>query len=139
MPDDVLKILIAHELAHPALLLGYRSHSPEMVRFDVLMLKEEYRAPEHLRGSMYDDEETEVRELQDGWGFSEETLLKWEEENGPRLLAEHQSDEEDLMREEVKLNRHVYRCPGLQAPGHPEEGSPGARRSDSPDSLRLNS
>ncbi len=101
MPDDILSILIAHELAHPVTRISWRHHSPEMFQQGsanfALLLKPEYEAPEEQRGTWMDDEETETRELQDFWGFEEEMLCNWEEEHTPRLKQKYDEEMAALM------------------------------------------
>ncbi len=103
MPDDILSILIAHELAHPVNRILWRKWYPE--RFEVpkkLILKPTWEVPEEHRGSpLMDGEEIDTRELQDSWGFDEEKLCDWEEANASRLKQEWEQEQAALA-EEVK-------------------------------------
>jgi hypothetical protein len=96
MPDEILSILIAHELAHPVMRLMWRGWYPERFYPGTLLILPEWMPPEEEKGSIFDEEESDTRELQDEWGFSEDLLCEWEAENAARLMAKHEAENRAL-------------------------------------------
>ena len=72
MPDGILVILIAHELAH-CLIFARRCDGPVKV--------------------VAGEDEEEVAEVIDEWGFSDAFLETWIDENGHSFLCEECNNE----------------------------------------------
>lgn len=100
MPDGIVEILIAHELAH-CLIIARRSDGPVKV--------------------VAGEDEEEVADVMDEWGFSESVLDAWIGENGHSFRCE-------------KCNNEVIgpigsweQCPNCLADYLIEQGAGGAK------------
>lgn len=100
MPDNILSTLIAHELAHVVFRLRCREEQPGDFASGLFLSIE--GEPEQ-EGEGVDDflswrwqEEQDVRELQDSWGFDEFDFCAWLDENREHLAQLKGAREEEL-------------------------------------------
>lgn len=101
MPDNILRTLIAHELAHVAHRLHWRGHTPEDFRDHLNLVADDEPIPEgngpNDLGSPHWMEEHETRQLHGDWGFCEEEFDEWLGENQDTLQAMKEAREAEFM------------------------------------------
>lgn len=92
MPDEILSIAFAGDLALTAYLVREHKRRPKLYVPGTLHYREDYEVADDVRSHLEASAARAARDLQAAWGFAPQQLHAWEQANRERLQDEWEDD-----------------------------------------------